>query len=100
MGILKNLRLILSMIIEAETKRIADQNTISHFYAECGKRIFEIENCYPASHEDAEAVFEEWCKGFLSECRPSLEDVREYAKFTADRERFIAWMRSRNKDKP
>lgn len=55
------------------------------------KRINEISYLYPACEEDAFIIYEEWAKGILSECRPSEEMLRAYAKYTADPIQFKIW---------
>ncbi len=67
------------------------KNTLWGMYAESGKEIFEISNRYPANEVDAAIIFEEWCKGLLSECRPDHPVLRKYAAYTADPVRFHEW---------
>lgn len=58
-----------------------------------GRKIEEISNLYPASYEDAAIIYEEWCKGLLSECRPDELRLREYAKYVSDPDRYRMWAR-------
>jgi hypothetical protein len=73
-----------------------DQSTRENiWYLKAGKAIEEISNKYPCCYEDAEIIYEEWAKGVLSECRPSAEDLREYAKHNASPTLYRLWKKNR-----
>ena len=63
----------------------------NQWYIEAGKAIEDIVNLYPASAEDAAIIFEEWCKGLLTECRPDHDVLREYAKYVSNPIKFRTW---------
>lgn len=94
MKIINGLHKVIETVLETEElnlKLARDEDTLNGFYAECGKAIFEISNLYPANEIDAAIIFEEWCKGILSECRPDHDILREYAEYTADPIQFHLW---------
>lgn len=72
---------------------IKKRYSVENWWAETGRRIDEIARLYPAMDEDAIIIFEEWCKGVLTECRPDPEMLREYAKYTANSDRYRDWVR-------
>ena len=92
---------VIDTVLEQEQiklKLLRDKDTLNGFYAECGKSIFEISSLYPANEKDAAIIFEEWCKGLLSECRPTHDILREYAKYTADPIQFQLWQTNKTKE--
>jgi len=66
-------------------------NDLNKMYQEAGKDIEEISWRYPATYRDATIIFEEWCKGLLTECRPDEEALRNYSTFTARPSEFQKW---------
>ncbi|MFA6780234.1 MAG: hypothetical protein WCU80_10715 [Paludibacteraceae bacterium] len=78
-------------LLTAKVKEAEYQQGMNKYYLEAGKAIEDISNLYPVDYEDAAIIFEEWCKGVLSEHRPSPEALREYARYTAKDESWWRW---------
>jgi hypothetical protein len=79
-------------LLTAEIREVEYKQGINEYYIEAGKAIEDISNYYPANYEDAAIIFEEWCKGVLTECRPSKEMLKEYAKYTANMDNWRNWV--------
>lgn len=79
-------------LLDSKLKEYEAQQSMNQFYLEAGKAIESISNLYPANYEDAAIIFEEWCKGMLTECRPTQEMLRRYAKYTGDVNNFRNWI--------
>lgn len=65
---------------------------MSEYHIEIGKRIGDISSHYPTDYEDAAIIYEEWCKGILTECRPNRDQLRKYAKYNGNIERWFEWI--------
>jgi len=84
-------------LLDCKLKECEIQQVINKYYIEAGKSIDDIAELYPADYIDAAIIFEEWCKGVLSEHRPSPEALREYARYTAKDESWWRWRKDINK---
>jgi hypothetical protein len=87
---------ILAKHLELLTDKLEENKLhqgINEWYIQIGKRIEDISDYYPASYEDAAVIYEEWCKGILSEKRPDENVLREYAAYTARSDIFNNWIK-------
>lgn len=95
---MKKIKQLLLSWLEAKTKEVAlrvvavnNEDVRNQMYREAGKPIEELSCLYPAEPKQAAIMFEEWCKGILSECSPDEEALRRYAAFTAQPSEFHKW---------
>ena len=91
---LKLIRKMLEAYMELLIEKIQEYKNLhskDSFNLIAGRKIEEISNLYPASYEDAAIIYEEWCKGLLSECRPDELKLREYAKYVGDPDKYKQW---------
>lgn len=90
--------LITRLDILTETlKQFEQQTAINSWYLEVGQSIEEVSSKYFCTYEDAVIIYEEWANGLLSECRPSEEDLRDYANHYANPNLFRLWKAYREK---
>lgn len=96
----KLIREILTAYLELLTEKVKEYRLLhetDQFNIMAGRAIEEISYRYPATYEDAAIIYEEWCKGLISECRLDGIRLREYAKYTSDSDRYREWVRKYNK---
>jgi hypothetical protein len=79
-------------LASAKIEEYKSRQDMNEVYIEEWKRIEDISNFYPANYEGAAIIFEEWCKGLLTECRPNGEQLRKYARYTAKSDNFFKWI--------